>query len=244
MEIWEDLDLFSLEEEDKEANICLMVDTTSKNEEDDEEKEKIKWIGKFGKHHFLSIEMVLYVKRLKHNLLSISQLCDDGYDVSFNKGECIVENIDDSLLFSTNRKQFKGKQVKESFEYKNIVSTSRPLELLHIDLFGPTRTTSVSGKRYGLVIVYDYNRWTWILVRFWSRFSKIRPMVSSLDGDKCKGLDLLDGLFERDLLFLRNRGEGSSPYCPHSRNNRYLDLDPGSTRSTRRHLKHHGNIEE
>ena len=29
-----------------------------------------------------------------------------------------------------------GKQVRNSFKSKNLVSTSRPLELLHIDLFG------------------------------------------------------------------------------------------------------------
>ena len=45
---------------------------------------------------------------------------------------------------------------------KNVVSTSKPLELLHIDLFGPVKTASVSGKKYGLVIVDDYSRWTWV----------------------------------------------------------------------------------
>ena len=45
---------------------------------------------------------------------------------------------------------------------KNVVSTSRPLELLHIDLFGPVKTASISGKKYGLVIVDDYSRWTWV----------------------------------------------------------------------------------
>ena len=34
----------------------------------------------------------------------------------------------------------KGKQVKNSFQSKNVVSTSKPLELFHIDLFGPSRT--------------------------------------------------------------------------------------------------------
>lgn len=41
----------------------------------------------------------------------------------------------------------KRKQVKKLFSSKNIVSTSRPLELLHLNLFGPTRTTFVSGKK-------------------------------------------------------------------------------------------------
>jgi len=41
---------------------------------------------------------------------------------------------------------------------KNIVSTSSPLELLHIDLLGPVKTASINGKKYGLVIVDDYNK--------------------------------------------------------------------------------------
>jgi len=39
----------------------------------------------------------------------------------------------------------RGKQVKNSFQSKNIISTSRSLELLHIDLFGPTKIASVNG---------------------------------------------------------------------------------------------------
>ena len=57
----------------------------------------------------------------------------------------------------------KGKQIKKSFTSKNIVSTSRPLQLLHLDLFGPTRTSSTSGTRYGFVIVDDYSGWTWVI---------------------------------------------------------------------------------
>ena len=56
-----------------------------------------------------------------------------------------------------------GKQTKGSFKSKNVVSTSRTLELLHMDLLGPTRTTSLGGKRYGLVIVDDFSRYTWVL---------------------------------------------------------------------------------
>jgi hypothetical protein len=44
-----------------------------------------------------------------------------------------------------------------------VISTSRPLELLHIDLFGPIRTTSLSGKLYAFVIVDDYSHYTWVL---------------------------------------------------------------------------------
>jgi len=56
----------------------------------------------------------------------------------------------------------KGKIVKSSFKSKEIVSTSRPLELLHIDLFGPVSTASIYGSKYGLIIVDDYSKWTWV----------------------------------------------------------------------------------
>ena len=56
-----------------------------------------------------------------------------------------------------------GKQIKTSFKNKNFISTSRPLELLHIDLFGPSRTTSLGGKSYAFVIVDDFSRYTWVL---------------------------------------------------------------------------------
>ena len=56
----------------------------------------------------------------------------------------------------------KGKIVKTSFKSKDIVSTSGPLELLHIDLFGPVSIASIYGSKYGLVIVDDYSRWSWV----------------------------------------------------------------------------------
>jgi hypothetical protein len=39
-----------------------------------------------------------------------------------------------------------------------MMSISRPLELLHIDLFGPTTYRSIGGNSYGLVVVDDYSR--------------------------------------------------------------------------------------
>jgi len=57
----------------------------------------------------------------------------------------------------------KGKQTKSSFKQLYVVSTSRPLELLHIDLFGPSRTMSIGGNYYGLVVIDDYSHFTWTL---------------------------------------------------------------------------------
>ncbi|GJS29943.1 retrovirus-related pol polyprotein from transposon TNT 1-94 [Tanacetum coccineum] len=51
-----------------------------------------------------------------------------------------------------------GKQAHTSHKAKNIVSTTRCLELLHMDLFGPSAVRSYGGNRYTLVIVDDYSR--------------------------------------------------------------------------------------
>ena len=196
----------------------------------DDKKGKIIGIGNIGKTKSSNIENVLLVDGLKHNLLSISQLCDKGNKVIFEKSRCIIENEQDNkilfvgnrhenvyvfhlneffnsdikcftsmndnswlwhrrlghahmdLLSKLSRKELviglpkikyekdrlckacqHGKQTKKSFKSKNIVSTSRPLQLLHMDLFGPSRTASFGGKYYCLVIVDDFSRYTWVM---------------------------------------------------------------------------------
>jgi len=57
----------------------------------------------------------------------------------------------------------RGKQVRSSFKSKNMVSTTKPLELIHMDLCGPMRVQSRSGKKYVLVIIDDFSRFTWVI---------------------------------------------------------------------------------
>ena len=175
------------------------------------------------------IENVLLVDGLKHNLLSISQLCDQGFKVNFESSHCIIKDSqNDKIIFMGHRNEnvytidiskyeghnrcfssmhdeswlwhrrlghvnmnlitqliknelvrglpkisFEkdkvyeacqmGKQIKTSFKNKNFISTSRPLELLHMDLFGLSRTTSLGGKSYAFVIVDDLSRYKWVL---------------------------------------------------------------------------------
>nr|GEZ81087.1 retrovirus-related Pol polyprotein from transposon TNT 1-94 [Tanacetum cinerariifolium] len=54
-----------------------------------------------------------------------------------------------------------GKAKRKSFYTKNTPSSKRRLQLLHMDLCGPMRVASINGKRYVLVIVDDYSRYTW-----------------------------------------------------------------------------------
>ena len=67
------------------------------------QKGLITGVGKVCIPPYPPINNVLFVKGLKHNLLSISQLCNNGYNVTFNKDMCIVQNKDNSSLLSTKR---------------------------------------------------------------------------------------------------------------------------------------------
>jgi transposase InsO family protein len=42
------------------------------------------------------------------------------------------------------------------------MTTTRPLKMLHMDLFGPIAYISIGGNKYGLVIVDDYSHFTWV----------------------------------------------------------------------------------
>ncbi|GJY21610.1 putative ribonuclease H-like domain-containing protein [Tanacetum coccineum] len=57
----------------------------------------------------------------------------------------------------------KGKQHKASYKAITVVSSiSEPLQLLHMDLFGPTSIRSIDHKYYCLVITDDYSKFCWV----------------------------------------------------------------------------------
>ncbi|GJU62608.1 putative ribonuclease H-like domain-containing protein [Tanacetum coccineum] len=56
----------------------------------------------------------------------------------------------------------KGKQHKASCKAKSVSSISQPLQLLHMDLFGPTSVRSINHKTYCLVITDDFSRFSWV----------------------------------------------------------------------------------
>jgi hypothetical protein len=54
-----------------------------------------------------------------------------------------------------------GKQKEKFHPAMTTISISRPLELLDMDLFGPSYYDSLGGQKYGLVIVDGYSRDSW-----------------------------------------------------------------------------------
>jgi len=172
----------------------------------DNSKGNIIGIGKIGDQNSLSLSNVLLVEGLHYNLLSISQLSDIGYQVTFKTQACTISNKEGKvvleaprinntytldlksiasnnaiclaalketswlwhrrlghasmdLIKNLSKKELVnglpslefiknticdacqlGKQTRSSFKLKKEMSTKRPLELLHMDLFGPTHS--------------------------------------------------------------------------------------------------------
>nr|GEW82490.1 Gag-Pol polyprotein [Tanacetum cinerariifolium] len=93
----------------------------------------------------VTINRVYYVKGLNHNLFSVGQFCDADLEVAFRKSTCFVRDLQGNDLL-TGCSKFKGR-----------------INLLHMDLCGSMRVASINGKKYILVIVDDYSRYTWTL---------------------------------------------------------------------------------
>ncbi|GJX67787.1 retrovirus-related pol polyprotein from transposon TNT 1-94 [Tanacetum coccineum] len=55
-----------------------------------------------------------------------------------------------------------GKSRKATHKPKTINTITEVLHTLHMDLCGPLRVQSINGKKYILVIVDDYSRFTWV----------------------------------------------------------------------------------
>jgi transposase InsO family protein len=118
-----------------------------------------------------------------------------------------------------------GKQVGVHHPHKNIMTTDRPLVLLHMDLFGPIAYISIGGSKYCLVIVDDCSRFTWVfflqeksqtqetLNRFlrWAQneFGLRIKKIRSNNGTEFKNSQI-EGFLEEEGI----KHEFSSPYTP------------------------------
>jgi transposase InsO family protein len=105
------------------------------------------------------------------------------------------------------------------------MTTTRPLEILHMDLFGPVAYISISGNKYGLVIVDDYSRFTWVfflqdksetqevlkkfLRRAQSEFDTKVKKIRSDNGTEFKSTQVEDFLDEEGI-----KHEFLTPYTP------------------------------
>nr|GEW28063.1 retrovirus-related Pol polyprotein from transposon TNT 1-94 [Tanacetum cinerariifolium] len=96
----------------------------------------------------------LWHRRLSHlNFNTINLLSKNDIVVGLPKLKFVKDHICSSCEL--------GKAKRNSFHTKLTPCSKRWLQLLHMDLCGPMRVASINGKRYVLVIVNDYSRYTW-----------------------------------------------------------------------------------
>nr|GFB86122.1 retrovirus-related Pol polyprotein from transposon TNT 1-94 [Tanacetum cinerariifolium] len=96
----------------------------------------------------------LWHRRLSHlNFDTINLLSKNDIVVGLPKLKFVKDHLCSSCEL--------GKAKRKSFHSKLTPSSKRRLHLLHMDLCGPMRVASINGKRYVLVIVDDYSRYTW-----------------------------------------------------------------------------------
>jgi hypothetical protein len=160
---------------------------------------------------------------MKHNILSVIQMCDQGHKVTFDSQKCEIRKEGSRKLIATatrtssniyvlseigkekcclgkedenwlwhRRKGYihfdnlvkvskreavtempqitkptntlckhcqQGKQTKTKFKSKEY-PTTRPLEIVHTDLVGPTTKKGLKGEKYFMLLVDDYTRMT------------------------------------------------------------------------------------
>ncbi|KAJ9536503.1 hypothetical protein OSB04_un000340 [Centaurea solstitialis] len=208
------------------------------------------------------MNQVSYVDGLKHNMISVSQLCDNGLDVMFKIKYCIMYKADTlievmranrrgdlylicfesleakeeislvssvkneeawiwhtrfcHLIFHTLDKLVRlnlvkglanikfekdhlcsacemGKLRRSSHKTKSDPSYDKPLQMLHVDLCGPIAVQSLGGKKYILVLIDEFSRFTWL------EFMKKKSQVPSILINLLKILQVLLGLQVRVL---------------------------------------------
>jgi transposase InsO family protein len=85
-----------------------------------------------------------------------------------------------------------GKQTRMQFG-KSKYSTTRPLELIHIDICGPITPGSYSGKEYFITFIDDYSRKCWVYFlekksEAFETFKKFKVMIEKTTAKNIRSL--------------------------------------------------------
>ncbi|GKB47993.1 retrovirus-related pol polyprotein from transposon TNT 1-94 [Tanacetum coccineum] len=110
------------------------------------------------------------IRYLKGNDLLTGSRGTDLYSITLQDTStpnpiCLMAKASSSQAWLWHRRlshlNFLGKAKRKYFKTKTTPSSKRRLQILHMDLCGPMRVESFNGKKYVLVIVDDYSRYTW-----------------------------------------------------------------------------------
>lgn len=113
-------------------------------------------MSKMNFYQTLFDKVELWYQRLGHvNFKNLARISKDVV-IGLSPLHRIKSNVCGSCL--------DGEWTKAHHWQSNEIHTTRPLELLHMDLMGSTQTESLGEKKYIFVIVYDLSIYTWIIL--------------------------------------------------------------------------------
>jgi transposase InsO family protein len=199
---------------------------------------------------------VLFVDGLKHNLLSVIQMCDKGCEVLFTAKDCKIKEVSSGKLVAKGvrtennvyilregREEFHlskyneswlwhrrlghlhfdhliklrnkaavrdfpeiskphdivckpcqmGKLTRTQFKSKKFPSSSKPLQLVHMDLCGPSRKEGTGKENYFMLVIDDYSRLTWVAFlkeksEAFAKFKHFKALTQNQTGRKIKAI--------------------------------------------------------
>ncbi|GKE13245.1 retrovirus-related pol polyprotein from transposon TNT 1-94 [Tanacetum coccineum] len=126
----------------------------------------------YGDYHIgnVTISRVYYVEGLGHNLFSVGSRGTNLYSLS--TGDMMASSPICLLSKATKTKSWLWHRRLAHLNFSALNHLARnglvrdtnqeKLYLLHMDLCGPMRVASINGKKYILIIVDDYSRFTWV----------------------------------------------------------------------------------
>nr|GEX27391.1 hypothetical protein [Tanacetum cinerariifolium] len=110
----------------------------------------------------ITIKRVYYVEGLNHNLLFVGQFCDADLEVAFRKSTCYIHDLKGNDLLTAwlwhRRLSHLNFDTINLLSKNNIVTGLLKLKFVKDHLYS---SSSINGKKYVLVIVDDYSRYTW-----------------------------------------------------------------------------------
>nr|GEV94125.1 hypothetical protein [Tanacetum cinerariifolium] len=109
------------------------------------------------------LDRVYFFEGLGHNLFSVGQFCDSDLEVAFRRDACFVRNLERVDLLkedrSTNLYTINLHEMASASPICLMARASSTKSWLWHQR--PMRIASINGKRYVLVIMDDYSRYTW-----------------------------------------------------------------------------------
>nr|GEY62769.1 hypothetical protein [Tanacetum cinerariifolium] len=102
-----------------------------------------------------SLQSWLWHQRLSHlNFATINNLLKNNLVQGLPKMKFEKDNLCSACE--------QGKIHRKHHKSKTVFASKKPFYLLYMDLCGPMHVQSINGKRYVLVVVDDYSRYTWV----------------------------------------------------------------------------------